>query len=267
MLQVSALYVYPIKSCSGISVSSARVEARGLEFDRRYMLVDDNGRFLTQRQIPRMALLQTSIGGSELLVSRPDGSVLTLPLRPSFRDSARVRVWRSELDADVAGADVNAWFSEYLDRPTRLVYMADHQHRRVAAQRATRPDDEVSFADGAPVLLISEGSLADLNERLGAPVSMLRFRPNIVVNASAAFIEDTWRRIRISDTEFEVAWPCSRCTIPTVDPASGAVDDHGEPLATLRAYRRDGAGVFFGQNLLTRGAGIVNVGDSIELPD
>ena len=229
------------------------------------MLVDANGRFLTQRQLPAMALLETAIDGDALHVARPDGGRFTVPLRPSFAESVQVRVWRSTLEAAVAGADVNAWFSESLGAPVRLVYMAEHHHRRVSANRARRSDDEVSFADGAPVLLIGEGSLADLNARLAEPVSMLRFRPNIVVDAGAAFLEDTWRRIRIGAAEFEVAWACSRCTITTVDPATGRVDETGEPLATLRGYRRDGAGILFGQNLLTRGAGTVSVGDEIEV--
>jgi uncharacterized protein YcbX len=263
--RVSALYIYPIKSCGGIAVTSARIESRGLGFDRRYMLVDHNGRFLTQRQLPAMALLRTTIDGDALHVAQPGGEVLHLPLEPSFRNVAQVKVWRSELEATTADEPVNRWFSEYLERPVRLVYMAEHQHRRVSSRRATRSGDEVSFADGAPILLIGEGSLAALNARLRTPVSMRRFRPNIVVDASEAFIEDTWRKIGIGGTELEVAWACARCTMTTVNPESGIADANGEPLRTLREFRRDGANVIFGRNVLTRGAGRISVGDALEI--
>ena len=265
MFRVSALHIYPIKSCGGIAVTDAAVERRGLRYDRRFMLVDANDRFITQRQYPSLALLKTEIIGDELRVSRPDGDSLTLSLQPDFADAAHVKIWRSELDASVAGGTVNDWFTDFLQRPVRLAYMAEHQHRRVARQRATQTSDEVSFADGAPILLISEASLADLNARLDRPVPMLRFRPNIVVDATTAFIEDSWRQIRIGTTDFEVAWSCARCTMTTVDPETGIQDPHREPLRTLREYRRDGAGVMFGQNVLTRGSGQVAVGDQLEI--
>jgi uncharacterized protein YcbX len=263
VLRVSALNIYPIKSCGGISVASARVQSRGLQYDRRYMLVDGHGRFLTQRQLPEMALLETAIESDELKVSRPDGELLRLPLEPSCADIEHVKVWRSELDASSADNRVNEWFSDFLDRPVRLVYMSEHQHRAVSRKRATQSGDEVSFADGAPILLISEGSLTELNTRLNRPVSMRRFRPNIVVDAADAFIEDRWRHIRINATDLEVAWSCSRCTMITVDPNTGIADSQGEPLRTLREFRRDGAGIMFGQNILTRGAGRLRVGDEL----
>lgn len=265
MWRVSALYVYPIKSCAAIAVSSARVERRGLQYDRRYMLVDGNGRFLTQRQLPKMALLGTAIDGEELQVSRPDGDMLRLPLLPSFETTTHVKVWRSELDASVADERVNSWFSDFLERSVRLVYMTEHQHRRVSGKRATQAADEVSFADGAPILLIGEGSLDALNSRLREPVSMLRFRPNIVVGTPEAFIEDRWRHIRIGASDLEVAWSCARCTMTAVDPKSGIADAQGEPLRTLREFRREGAGIMFGQNVLTRGSGMLSVGDDLEV--
>jgi uncharacterized protein YcbX len=263
--RVSALYVYPIKSCAGISVERARVESRGLEFDRRFMVIDGNGRFLTQRQLPKMVLLRTAISGDALSVARPDGERLELPLQPTWPETVRVKVWRSELDACVAAADVNDWFSDYLDRPARLVYMAQHQHRRVSRQRATQPGDEVSFADGAPILLISEGSLAALNAKLAEPVSMQHFRPNVVVDAPEAFVEDRWKHIRISGTDLEVAWRCARCTMTTVDPDAGSMHADAEPLRTLREFRREGPNVMFGQNVLTRGAGRLEVGAKLEV--
>lgn len=243
----------------------AHVHSRGLQYDRRFMLVDANGRFMTQRQFPSLALLKTSVNGNRLNVSRPDAEALTLPLEPEYSASAHVKVWRSELEAAVADTAANEWFTDFLQRPARLVFMADHQHRSVARQYATRADDEVSFADGAPILLIGEGSLADLNSRLDTAVSMQRFRPNIVVDSVPAFIEDSWRHIQIGTTRLEVAWNCTRCTMTTVDPETGVPDPQGEPLRTLRGFRREGAGVNFGQNVLTRGSGTLSVGDQIEI--
>lgn len=265
MPQVSALFVYPIKSCGGVALDTARVEARGLQFDRRFMLVDGNGRFITQRQRPEMALLRTAIDRDELCVTRPDGDTLRMALQPSLAATARVRVWRSELLACVADKSVHDWFGDYLGGEVRLVYMADDQHRSVARQRATRPGDEVSFADGAPILLTSDGSLSALNERLDNAVTMRRFRPNIVVSVEEPFAEDRWKRIRIAATELEPAWPCARCTLITVDPDTGTPDPHGEPLRTLREFRREGPGIMFGQNVLTRGTGVVSVGDDLEV--
>mgnify|MGYP001812036616 CR=1 FL=1 len=212
-----------------------------------------------------MALLNTAIHGETLRVSRPDADVLDLPLQPTFGETAGVKVWRSELEAGVAPADANDWFSDCLGRSVRLVYMAEDQHRHVSHDRATQAGDEVSFADGAPVLLIGEGSLSDLNSRLSEPVSMLRFRPNIVVDTSEAFAEDAWRHIQIGATKLEVAWSCSRCTMTTVDPQTGVVDAQREPLRTLRAYRLQGNAVMFGQNLLTRGSGVLRVGDHLSV--
>jgi uncharacterized protein YcbX len=263
--KISALYIYPIKSCGGISVTQATMERRGLKFDRRFMLVDASGRFVTQRQRPQMALLSTAIAADDLIVRRRDGEVLRLPLQPEFSASIRVKVWRSELEAGVADRAVNEWFSEYLGSAVRLVYMSDAHRRAVSRQRATQPDDEVSFADGAPVLLTSEGSLAALNARLDTPVSMRRFRPNVVVDCNLAFAEDTWRRIRIADTVLEPAWACARCTIPTIDPDTGLADPHGEPLRTLREFRREAAGIMFGQNVLVRGTGTLRIGDTLDV--
>jgi len=246
-------------------VARATVERRGLQFDRRFMLVDANGRFITQRQQPQMALLRTAIDADELVVQRPDGGVLRLPVQPELRSTTRVKIWRSELDAGVADRAVNNWFSEYIGSAVRLVYMAETQRRAVSRQRATQADDEVSFADGAPLLLMSEGSLAALNARLEAPVSMRRFRPNIVVDCESAFAEDTWKRIRIAETLLEPAWACARCTIPTIDQDTGDADPLGEPLRTLREFRRDGAGIMFGQNVLVRGAGELRVGDTLDV--
>jgi hypothetical protein len=268
MPALTGLYLYPIKSCRGLAVGKAVVGARGLEGDRRYMIVDASGRFVTQRQFPRMALIDVALVPGGWRVCAPDQPALEIPQaleRGTDGSSAcMVRIWRQTVEATLAGPDVNIWFSNYLGFACGLVYMADEQHRPVE-NAAAAFDDEVSFADGAPLLLISEASLESLNARLESPVAMRNFRPNLVVSGTSAHAEDAWREIRIGAARFQVAWPCSRCIMTTVDPASGTRRADGEPMQTLRSYRqRDGA-VYFGQNLLPRVVGRIAVGDAVEV--
>jgi uncharacterized protein YcbX len=265
-VHVSEINIYPVKSCRGISVAEADVEARGLEGDRRYMLVDEKGRFLTQRLHPRMALIDVRATTEGYRVEAPGQPPLELPRALSSGAEHAVKIWRDDVRATLAGEHFNIWFSQYLGFACGLVYMADDQHRPVPNE-AAEFDDEVSFADGAPLLLISTGSLADLNGRLAEPVTMARFRPNIVVEASVPFVEDSWRSIGIGSAEFAVAWACSRCILPTIDPATGVKHPRGEPLETLRSYRRVGPQVMFGQNLIPRKLGTIRVGDAVHVID
>lgn len=261
-MQVAALYVYPIKSCRGVAVASAQLEARGLAGDRRYMLVDARGRFLTQRQHPRMALIEVGFTPQALRVEAPGMDPFELPRGLRGGAECEVRVWRDTVTARLAPEEVNLWFSEFLGFACGLVYMGAEHHRPVMND-AAEFDDEVSFADGAPVLLISTGSLAALNARLERPVAMTRFRPNIVVDADPAFAEDSWGRIAVGDAELAVAWPCSRCVLTTIDPATGEPDPEREPLATLETFRRAGPRVMFGQNLIPRRCAQIHVGDPV----
>jgi uncharacterized protein len=263
-VQVSELHIYPIKSCRGIAVPSAEVEARGLACDRRYMLVDAKGRFLTQREHPRMALIDVQPAAGGWRVAAPDRPPLHVPVRPAGGRECEVNVWRDTVQATLAPEDLNFWFSEFMGFACGLVYMDEHQHRPVTHASAEF-DDEVGFADSAPLLLISAGSLADLNGRLAKPVTMRHFRPNIVVDGAAPFAEDAWRTIGIGGAEFAVAWPCSRCVLTTIDPATGEKDARGEPLETLKSYRRVGARVMFGQNLIPRSFGAVRLGDAVHV--
>ncbi len=264
MAKVAGLNVFPIKSCRGLALDAADVQTRGLAGDRRFMLVDANGRFLTQRQHPKMARLRITIGGGHLSVDDGEREPLVIPEAPAFGDVERVRIWRGLVDASIAGGEINGWFSEFMGRGCRLAYMRDEQHRAVPHASASF-DDEVSFADGAPLLLIAEASLAELNERLARPVTMARFRPNIVVAGTDAFAEDEWRRIRIGDVELQIAWPCSRCLMTTVDPETAERDVEGEPFETLRSYRSVNGRVMFGQNAIPRRLGRIAVGDSVEV--
>jgi hypothetical protein len=260
--RVSRLYVYPIKSCRGIAVDAAMLTVRGLNLDRRYMLVDAGGNFLTQRRHPQMALIETAITTEGIVVRAPGCEALKLPfaLPASGHDICRVKVWNDTIEATLADADCNLWFSEYMGFACGLVYLADDQHRPVT-NAAAEFDDEVSFADGAPVLLISEASLAGLNERLNPPVTMNRFRPNLIVTADVPHAEDSWRTITIGEARLDVAWPCSRCVLTTIDPETGKRDPANEPMRTLLQYRRKDRSVYFGQNLIPRAPGWIAVGD------
>lgn len=261
---LTAINLYPIKSCGRVPVTSGVVEARGLQGDRRYMLVDGNGRFVTQRAHPAMAFIQVTRCGDRLRVEAPDRAPLTLPATLQSGEERRVKIWRGTSQAFVAEPAVNEWFSAIMGFHCELVYMGEQHHRSLRAGRG-RAGDEVSFADGAPLLLISEASLTELNRRLDEPVEMNRFRPNLVTSADEPFAEDSWTSIRIGLAELEVAWACTRCVLTTIDPKTGVKDPGGEPLTTLKRFRRGPEGVRFGQNLVPRRLGTVRVGDSVEL--
>lgn len=262
MVRVSQLFVYPIKSCRGIAVESARVLARGLEYDRRYMLVDAAGRFLTQRRYPQMALIETAFTADGITVRAPGKEPLQLPfsLNEPALETCQVKVWSDTLEATLAATATNIWFSEYMGFACGLVYLADHQHRAVTNEAAAF-DDEVSFADGAPLLLISRAALDALNDRLDQQVTMNRFRPNIVVEGCEPHAEDNWSSLSIGEARLEVAWACSRCILTTVDPETGVKDPANQPMRTLGEYRRRDRAVYFGQNLLPREFGTIRVGD------
>lgn len=258
--RVSEIWIHPIKSCRGIPVEHARLERRGLADDRRYMLVDPSGRFVTQREEHRLALVAVTLQPDTLELAAPDLPTLAVPRRPARGERTTVSVWRSECDALVEPQG-SAWFSRLLGRPLRLVYMPDDVERGVSPARA-RPGDIVSFADGYPLLLISQASLDDLNARLETPIEIRRFRPNIVISGCAPFAEDEPARLRIGAVELRNVKPCARCVITTVDPETATAGK--EPLRTLAAYRKTDDGVLFGVNLVHEGVGEIRVGDPVE---
>jgi uncharacterized protein YcbX len=259
---LSAIYRYPVKSLRGQAFDRLDVGRRGLIHDRRWMVVDAQGRFLTQRQLPRMSLIDASVDdGGGLWLAAPGMSALDLPDGESGAQ-IRVQVWGDEVNAGPVSGDADGWLSEFLGQDCRLVVMPEKTRRAVDPQFAT-PADEVGFADGFPFLLISQASLDDLNNRLTTPVPMLRFRPNLVVSGCSAFAEDGWKRIRIGELVFRVAKPCSRCVIPTIDFTTA--ERAREPLQTLMQYRRRDNKVYFGQNLLHEGGGALEVGLPVEI--
>jgi uncharacterized protein YcbX len=265
---LSALHIYPVKGLKGIGLAEARCTDRGLAHDRRWMVVDAGGAFLSQRNHPRMATVWTEISDGLLALSAPDVSSVEVPLEAASSARMPVRVWKSVCDAVPVSRHADAWLTDYLGVPCRLVYMPEATRRESNPQYAG-PGRPVSFADGYAYLLTSEASLADLNTRLAqrgaAEVPMNRFRPNLVVRGTEAFAEDGWKEIHIGEASFRAAKPCGRCEVTTTDQSTGEVVGP-EPLATLATFRDSREfGLKFGMNLVTVKTGRIAVGDAVRL--
>lgn len=271
-MHLSGLFVYPVKSLRGCAVATADVDPLGLVGDRRFLLVDADGRFLTQRTLPRMALIATELTADQLLLRADGAGQIAVRRQPDPAAPLRnVSVWKSTgLLAEDCGDEPARWLSDFLKTPCRLVRIGEKFLRPILKPDVAGPGDLVTFADGYPFLALGEASLADLNARLAAnaqsPVPMDRFRPNLVLAGSDAYAEDTWTRFRIGDLTFRAAGPCSRCSVPTVDQVTG--ENRGpEPLRTLARYRRrvsDPSQVDFGQNIIHETkSGTLHVGDAL----
>lgn len=263
-MNLSAIHLYPIKSMRGLDVPEASVEARGLAGDRRWMLIDANARFITARKYPQLLKCAVEPIRDGLVVFAPDGSARSVGEPEVDTPVIEVGIWKSTSPARVADSTINAWLSQQLELDVRLVHMAEDCVRSVDAAWSG-PDDIVSFADAFPLLLIGSASLDLLNSKLARPVSMANFRPNLVLRTDTPHIEDSWKRIRIGDTEFAVTKPCTRCVLTTIDPDTAVPATDGEPLATLKSYRREAIGITFGQNLLVRQTGTIRVGLPVEV--
>jgi hypothetical protein len=272
-MRLAALHIYPVKSLRGLAVQSAQVDALGMVGDRRFLIVEGAGVFLTQRTVPRMALIGAFLDDS-FLELRCDGFDPIRVLRQPDPQAplVPVTVWKSEgLMAEHCGELPATWLSRVLGFPCRLVRIGPAFHRPV--KNASHPGDTVGFADGYPFLAVSEASLQDINRRIAAAgasaVPMDRFRPNLVLEGCAPFEEDTWKRIRIGNVALRSAGPCARCVITTTDQWTGARGK--EPLKTLATYRRDAAdptNVNFGQNLVHEDkSGMLQVGDTVRVTE
>ncbi len=258
-MQLSGLFIYPIKACAGLALPRAAVVERGLAADRRYMVADRNGRFVTQRELPRLCLVETALEGERLVISAPGIGSLSLPSALDKGERVRFQVWSSQGSA-LRHDDGSRWFSELLGDEMQLVYMPDDERRAVNPARA-RPGDVVSFADAYPLLLISEESLADLNARLDEPLEMRRFRPNLVISGAEPYGEDRMTRLRVGSVSFRGVKRCDRCSVTTVDPETGVRGK--EPLRTLAKYRLEDGKVWFGMNLIHDHQGELRVGDEV----
>lgn len=265
MLTLSELWIYPIKSLAGISLSSAKAKPLGLEHDRRWMLVDAGGRFVSQRTFPRMATLAVALDETRLRVwhrEQPDDALL-IPYQTASSATIRVEIWDDTVEALLVSEAADRWFSEKLGTPLRLVFLPEAP-RRAVDPRYALAHDHVSFADGYPYLIISQASLDDLNRRLPEPIGMQRFRPNLVVQGALPYAEDHWTDFRIGEVTFGGVKPCARCVLTTLDPVS--LEKGPEPLKTLATYRKQDNKILFGMNTLLVGQeGLLRVGDPIHL--
>ena len=263
-MRVAEIRIYPVKGLRGRPVADAVVEPWGLAGDRRYMVVDGAGRFLSQREMPRLAVLEAAPRDGGLDLSGPGLGLLAVAEPGPDAPPADVTVWRDRVAARDAGAEAAAWLSAALGRTCRLVHMADPAEARRVDPDYADAEDRVSFADGFPVLVTNAASLADLNARLAVPVSMDRFRTNIAVSGAEAWAEDGWQQVRIGAVPFAGPKDCARCAVTTVDQDTGERSPENEPVRTLAQFRRKAGGrIIFGQNLIPRGTGRIAVGDAV----
>ncbi|AQS84240.1 MAG: MOSC N-terminal beta barrel domain-containing protein [Acetobacter aceti] len=262
-LILRSLHIYPVKSLHGLSMTELSLRPWGPENDRRWLIVDNAGQFITQRTYPVMATLHVSVTTEGLCLthsSRPD---LVVKHPSDQAHSVMVTVWKDTVPALDAGDEAAQWISEIIGLSCRLVYMPRPESARPCQWNGHAFTN--SFSDGFPVLVTTLASLDDLNRRLDAPVPMDRFRPNLVVSGAKAWEEDSWARIRIGDTELSLVKPCSRCAMTTVDQNTGNIPNRKEPLATLARFRKQKDGVMFGQNALVEHTGMISVGDEVEI--
>lgn len=261
---LTEINIYPIKSLGGVSLQASPIDDRGLRYDRRWMLVDASGEFLSQRQHAIMALLQVQVEEQGLLVTHKQNlhAPLSIPFEPQADRVIQAAVWDDTCEAVEVSEEANAWFSDVLQMPARLVFMPQATQRMVD-DRYAHNSEIVSFADGYPFLMIGQASLDNINARLAAPIPMNRFRPNLVFSGGTPFEEDTWSEFRVGEAAFRAAKPCARCTVVTIDQETGLKS--AEPLKTLADFRQRNNKIMVGQNLVHTKGGTLHVGDTLEV--
>ena len=263
MIQLSNLTYYPIKACRGFDVAESQVERMGLANDRRMMVVTPAGEFLTQREYPRLALVTPAVKNGMVTLSAPNFDSLQFGIQSTGTPTS-VNIWKSKDVSAIDQGDESAqWFSNWLGVSVRLVHVDSNYKRKLNPDFAVSAEDHTGFADGYPILIISEASLLDLNSKLASTLPMNRFRPNIVVQNCEPFAEDTWKRIRIGDVEMSLVKPCPRCVVTTIDKET--LEKSKEPLKTLATYRNQEDGAMFGMNVIPLNEGEIKVGMSVEL--
>jgi len=259
---LSAITLYPVKSLAGISVNSWPVTKTGLQYDRKWMLVDNSGQFLSQRKLPQMALIKTALTDSYLILSASGMKDLLLRIKPADGNIINSTIWNDQCEARSVSQEADEWLSSFLNQSCHLVYQPDEMIRRVDPDYG-RPTDNVAFSDGFPFLIISKNSLVSLNREMQLNLPMTRFRPNLVIAGCSAYAEDNWREISIGAIDFRLPKPCSRCAIPTIDPETAQTGK--EPLRTLNRIRKWHNNVYFGQNALHNQCGTLTVGDIVQV--
>jgi len=262
-IAVESISIYPIKSSSGIQLSTSWVEELGLSFDRRFIVADEHGEMFTARTQPRLCLIQANLTANGINISAPGMPNLLIEYAKFSSQYQNVNVWGTDINGQQGIEEYNQWFSRYIEQPCKLLFFGEKSERFVKDKKS-----QVGFADGYPLLLISKQSLALLNDKLAKKnnVSMAQFRPNIVVDVSNGFDEDSWKVIRIGEVEFEVTSPCSRCIFTTINPETSIINPYQEPLKTLKSFRQVESGdVMFGQNMIALSEGQIKQGDKVEV--
>ena len=265
MLSISSLNIYPVKSLAGISLNSAALTNQGLQFDRQWMVVDKRGHFVSQRELPAMALIKTTLSADKLKLSRPDLGSVEIALHNQGRKDCTVKVWQDYCQAYDQGEQAADFLAAALDLPLRLVRMKEDFRRPVDSKYALSVENIVGFADGFPLLVISDESLEELNEKLEYPLPMNRFRPNITICGGEPFAEDNWEQLSIGADNVRIALrkPCARCPVTTVDQETA--ETSREPLRTLSFFRKQNGKVMFGQNAVVIKIGTISCGDSVQV--
>jgi MOSC domain-containing protein len=262
--KLTQLKIYPVKSLSGISLEESVVEERGFKYDRRWMLVDNENMFITQRLFPQMVFINVKIENGEMVFTHKRKKIedLKISLIEYPQNIVNVKIWDDFCDSNQYGKEVNDWFSEAIESKCKLVHMPETS-KRGTSTKYFKESKNVSFADGYPFLIIGEESLNYLNSKLDKPVFMDQFRPNIVFSGGSKHDEDNWNSIRIGELEFSVVKPCARCVITTIDTATATKNK--EPLATLSTYRKFNSKIMFGQNAIGYSNGKLRISDKITL--
>ncbi|MEB3278569.1 MAG: MOSC N-terminal beta barrel domain-containing protein [Lyngbya sp.] len=275
-MNVTGIFIHPIKSCQRIELEQAEVTPKGFFWDRELMIVDQDHKFMTQRDYPQMAKIRVQLSENMISLSVQDEPLEPFNFEPNFTGNPlEVKVWRDNTIAIDQGDEVANWLQNALklsaDQPCRLVRQSPQHIRLVNPNYAQRPEDRVSFADGYPFLLTNTASLVELNRRIKtnnsvkfSEVSMIRFRPNLVIESEFPFVEDNWKLIKIGGVYFDVVKPCDRCIITTTDQFTGKRDEFKEPLKTLATFRRQAGGVMFGQNLIPINTGVIHQYDEVQ---
>ena len=259
---LSGITVYPVKSLRGIRLSTWPVTGTGLKYDRQWMLVDAERQFLSQRRLPKMALITTALTDDHLILSAPGMDDLSVELEPKNGDWITSTIWHDQIDTLTVSAEADEWFGRFLQIDCRLVYQPDTIVRQVDPRFAS-PVDKTALSDGFPFLLVSENSLTALNKAMNSALPMTRFRPNLVVSGCESYAEDAWREITIGPIGFRLPKPCSRCSVPTIDPDTAETGK--EPLTTLNRLRKWENKVYFGQNAIHDEIGVLSVGDKVTI--
>jgi uncharacterized protein YcbX len=259
---LSHIRIYPIKACAGTDVQEAHMDERGLRYDRRWMLVDEQGMDLHQFDYPRLASVVVALNDDGLLVQAPGMPPLHIPLLPQHSTPRVVSWFQGIAEAFPVSNQADAWFQDFLHVSCQLVFMPESARHPV--EPGYEVDHDLAAFTSFHYHLLGEGSLEDLNQRLATPVSLERFRPNLVVAGAPAFAEDSWHTLRINGHIFHVVKPCDRCAIITVDPLREVMTGK-EPLTTLAKYRTFDKKVLFGQYLLSKETGVLHVGDEVQV--